>query len=396
MRAAEAALLDAIDRRELTELLQELVRRPSPNPPGSEEPVARLLAETCRGLGLRTEVEEVAPGRPNVYASLGPEDAPGLVLLVHTDTVPAGEGWTRPPLGGVVEDGRVFGRGAADMKAGIAASVIAMAALQRSGFAAARPVTLAAVVDEEETGLGVRALLERPGFGAHGAIVPEPTGLQTIIACRGNCYVEIEVTGRSAHAGSPEAGRNAIYGAARIVEAVRQAHEGLASRRHPLLGPATWSVGMIRGGTGTAMVPDRCRIAVDRRLLPGETGEDAHAQVDDLVGALDLGAEGLGVRTELLLEIPSFELDPGHELVTTALAASVDAGAPERPVAGWSAACDGGYLMRHAGIPAVVLGPGDVVGQAHRPDESVPLDEVELAARTYALCAARLAGHVTP
>jgi acetylornithine deacetylase len=321
---------------------------------------------------------------------------PGLVFLVHTDTVPPGDGWTHPPFGGTLADGRVIGRGAADMKAGIAAAVMAMAALERSGIALAAPVTLAAVVDEEESGMGVRALLGRPGFAARAAIVPEPTELQTVIGCRGNCYVEIDIAGRSAHAGSPQEGRNAIYGAARVVETIRRLHEELAGHRHPLLGPATWSVGLIRGGTGTAMVPDRCRISVDRRLLPGESGEDAQRQIDDALASLELASDDLAARTELLMEIPSFALEPDHELVRGVLRASVDAGVPERPVAGWTAACDGGYLMRYAGIPTVVLGPGSVVEEAHRPDESVPVAEVESAARAYALYAARLVGHVTP
>ena len=393
---SERELLSRIDRSELTELARALVREPSPNPPGAEASVARVLAEACGRLGLRTEVEEVAPGRPNVYAALGPGDEPGLLFLGHTDTVPAGEGWTRPPFGAVVADGRVYGRGAADMKAGIAAAVIAMAALRRSGLELSRPVALAAVIDEEETGAGVRALLERPRFGALAAIVPEPTELQTVIACRGNCYVEVEITGRSAHAGSLQEGRNAIYGAARVVEAIRRLHDALASRRHPLLGAASWSVGTIQGGTATAMVPDRCRITVDRRLLPGESGDEARAELDDAVASLALGAEGLGVRTELLMEIPSFELEPGDDLVQGVRRASVDAGAPEQPPGGWVAACDGGYLVRHAGIPSVVLGPGSVVDQAHRPDESVPIAEVEVAARAYALYAARSCGHVTP
>jgi acetylornithine deacetylase/succinyl-diaminopimelate desuccinylase family protein len=373
-----------IDRDELIELLQGLVRHPSPNPPGSEEPVARFLARMCTQLGLQTELHEVAPGRPNVYARLG--EGPGLLFLGHTDTVPAGEGWTRDPFGGALEDGRVYGRGSADMKAGIAAAVIAMAALKRAGIEA--PVELAAVIDEEESGAGVRALLERPGFGARQAIVPEPTELQTIIGCRGNCYVEVEVNGRSAHAGTPHEGHNAIHDATRVIDAIRALDAELARRRHPLLGAGSWSVGMIQGGTGTAMVPDRCRISVDRRLLPDERGEDALAQMNAAIGDLDLDA-----RAELLMEIPSFELPPDHELVQGVLRASRDAGAPKQPVAGWTAACDGGYVMRYAGIPAVVLGPGSVVEQAHRPDESVPIAELEVAARTYALYAAR---HFTP
>ncbi len=377
-------VLEAIDEGELRDLLVELVRRPSPNPPGDEDEVARFLAQACRDLGLDAELHEVAEGRPNVYARVGPDAPGGLLLLGHTDVVPAGDGWSREPFGGAVEDGRVYGRGAADMKAGIAASVAAMAALQRSGIQLSAPVTLAAVVDEEESGLGVRAMLERGGITAAGAIVPEPTELQTIVACRGNCYVDVEVRGRSAHAGSQHEGLNAIYGATAIVEGVRRLHDGLAAETHPLLGAGGWSVGIIGGGTGTAMVPDRCRISIDRRLLPGQSGEHAEQEIEALIAEL-----GVDARARTTMEIPSFEVPIDHPLAVGVLQASRDAGAPEREPAGWSAACDGGYLMRDTGIPAVVLGPGSVAGQAHRPDESVPLDEVLTAARAYALYAAR-------
>jgi acetylornithine deacetylase len=254
---------------------------------------------------------------------------------------------------------------------------------------------LAALVDEEESGLGVRTMLERGGVEAAAAIVPEPTELQTIIACRGNCYVDVEVRGRSAHAGSAHEGRNAIYGATRVIDGVQRLHDDLAAETHPLLGAGSWSVGIIRGGTGTAMVPDRCRVSIDRRLLPGQTGEQAKDEIDALLAALDLPAQDLSASAELLMEIPSFEVPPDHLLVTAAREASIDAGGPGLPVAGWTAACDGGYLMRDTGIPAIVLGPGSVIEQAHRPDESVSVAEVTTAARAYALCAMRMLAHVT-
>jgi acetylornithine deacetylase/succinyl-diaminopimelate desuccinylase family protein len=386
-------MLDAIDPHEVATLLQELVRQPSPNPPGREQDVAEHLAAACRARGIDAELHEVAPGRPNVYARVGAPGPGGLLLLAHTDTVPPGDGWTRPPFGAEVHDGRVIGRGAADMKAGIAAAVIAMAAVARSGAELTAPIELAAVVDEEESGLGVRAMLERGGIEASAAVVPEPTELQTIVACRGNCYVDVEVRGRSAHAGSPQEGRNAIYGATRVVDGVRRLHEALQAETHPLLGSGGWSVGVIEGGTGTAMIPDRCRISIDRRLLPGQSGEDAEREIDDLLASLDLGAEDLSATSALTMEIPSFEVPLDHPLVHATRAAATEAGAPDREPAGWSAACDGGYLMRDTGIPTVVLGPGSVIEQAHRPDESVPIAEVVTAARAYALLAHR---HLTP
>jgi acetylornithine deacetylase/succinyl-diaminopimelate desuccinylase-like protein len=389
LTAEESRALAAIDEAALTALLQGLVRCPSPNPPGCEEQTVAYLAKACEAAGLAVELDPVLPGRPNLYATVGPPSGGGVLVLAHTDTVPAGERWTYEPFGATVKSGRLIGRGAADMKGGLAAAVAAMGALARAGHPLREPVTLAAVIDEEEHGHGVRAFLARRPE-ARCALVPEPTQLETVIACRGNCYVEIEVEGRAAHAGSAEMGRNAIYGAVRAVESIRRLDDALAAHTHPLLGRAAWSVGTIHGGTATAMVPAVCSLTVDRRLLPGQTGAEALHEVKRALASLALGDEGLRGRAQLLMEIPSFELAPGDPSVQAVQRASVDAGAPKRPVGGWSAACDGGYLMRDAGIPAIVVGPGSVAEQAHKPDESVELAEVALAARVYALAILRL------
>lgn len=398
----EARALELIDPAEIRDLTLDLLRCGSENPPPDDGPVEEAtvaaLAAACEERGLDVAVEEVAPGRPNLTARLGPDNAPGLLLLAHTDTVPIGDGWTVPPLGGAVADGRIYGRGATDMKGGIAASVVAMAALRRAAEELGTPlplsVTLAAVADEEETGIGARAFTAAGGRYA-AAIVPEPTEMQTIRACRGDCYVEVEVHGAAAHAGDPDTGASAIYGAARFIEAVRGLHEDHRSRPHPLLGPKTWNVGLVQGGSGTAVVPDGCRVSVDRRLLPGETGDQAVAELADVLTALRLDELGVTARSWLGMEMPGFETPADHPLVRVAHEASVAAGAPDREVGGWTAACDGGFVARDLGVPAIVLGPGSVVDQAHRPDESVSLDELEVAARTYALSAVRLAGALT-
>jgi acetylornithine deacetylase/succinyl-diaminopimelate desuccinylase family protein len=389
LSAAESRVLDAVDEAATTSLLQALVRCPSPNPPGSEEQTVACLAKACEAAGLTIEIEEVLPGRPNLYASVGPPSDDGILVLGHTDTVPAGDGWTRDPFGASVESGRLVGRGAADMKGGLAAAVAAMTALLRTGVPLRKRVTLAAVIDEEEHGRGVRSLLARRPK-ARCALVPEPTELETVTACRGNCYVEITVEGRAAHAGSAWLGRNAIYGAVRVVESIRRLDDELAEATHPLLGRAAWSVGTIHGGIATAMVPAACSVTVDRRLLPGQTGAQALGEVERSLGRLALEEDGLRASAELLMEIPSFELPPDDPLVRVVQRASVDAGAPARPVGGWTAACDGGYVMRDGGIPSIVLGPGSVADQAHKPDESIELSEVFLAARIYALAMLRV------
>jgi acetylornithine deacetylase/succinyl-diaminopimelate desuccinylase family protein len=389
LTAEESRVLEAVDEAAASTLLQGLVQCPSPNPPGREEQAVAYLAKACEMAGLTVEVDEVLPGRPNLYASVGPPGDGGILVVGHTDTVPAGDGWTYDPFGATVESGRLIGRGAADMKGGLAAAVAAMTALLRAGVPLRERVTLAAVIDEEEHGRGVRAFLARRPE-ARCALVAEPTELETVIACRGNCYVEIAVEGRAAHAGSADLGRNAIYGGVRVVESIRRLDDELAEHTHPLLGRAAWSVGTIHGGTATAMVPAACSISVDRRLLPGQTGAQALSEVERALGVLALEDDGLRATADLLMEIPSFELSPDDPLVATVHRASVDAGAPERPLSGWTAACDGGYVMRDAAIPAIVLGPGSVGEQAHKPDESIELGDVALAARIYALTMLRL------
>jgi acetylornithine deacetylase/succinyl-diaminopimelate desuccinylase family protein len=389
LTADESRVLAAVDEAALTALLEGLVRCPSPNPPGCEEQAVVYLAKACEAAGLSVELDPVLPGRPNLYALLGPPGGDGILVLGHTDTVPAGDGWTYEPFGASVESGRLVGRGAADMKGGLAAAVAAMGALLRAGVPLRERVTLAAVIDEEEHGQGVRAFLARRPK-ARCALVPEPTELETVIACRGNCYVEIAIEGRAAHAGSAELGRNAIYGAVQAVESIRRLDDELAAHTHPLLGRAAWSVGTIHGGTATATVPASCSVSVDRRLLPGQTGALALSEIQQALDRLALEDDDLRASAELLMEIPSFELASDDPLVQVVQRASVDAGGPKRPVGGWTAACDGGYVMRDAGIPAIVLGPGSVDEQAHKPDESVELAEVVQAARIYALAMLRL------
>lgn len=389
--AAESAVLEAIDAEQVGELTAALVRARGQNPPGEEAATVAVLAEACRARGIAVQTTSVEPGRENLSARLPGGPGPGLLLLGHTDVVPVGAGWSVDPFGAQVRDGRLYGRGAADMKGGLAACVTAMAALRRAGVALSGPVELAAVVDEEETGKGIRRYLaggDRSSF--LGCVVAEPTDLQTVIAARGDSYVEVEITGRAAHSGNPADGANAIYGAAAVIADLQRAHDELAGARHPLVGAATWSVGQVHGGTATSTVPAHSLLTADRRLLPGERGPDVLADTRRRVEALDLPARGLAATVRMTMEMPGFETPPEDPLVVAASRAVVEAGGPALPLGGWTAACDGGFVARDAGVPVIVLGPGSVAEQAHRPDESVDLGQALVAARAYALCALRL------
>ena len=173
---------------------------------------------------------------------------------------------------------------------------------------------------------------------------------------------------------------------------IERLHAELADHPQPLLGPATWSVGQIQGGSGASVVPAECVLVADRRLLPGES---AAAVLDDLrsrVDGLRLADRGLTVEVSMPMEMPAFETPADSPLARTAGAAVADAGGPTLAPGGWAAACDGGFVARDLGVPVVVVGPGSVAEQAHRPDESVAIEELITAARAYALTALRLLG----
>ncbi|TCC65979.1 M20 family peptidase [Kribbella pittospori] len=388
---AEQAVLDRIDEDLLVRVTSDLVRATGQNPPGEEAATVAVLAAAGRELGLDVVTSPVEPGRDNVGITLAGGNGPGLLLLGHTDVVPIGDGWTTDPFGGEVRDGRIYGRGASDMKGGLAAALVALAALR--GTELSGPVELAAVVDEEETGKGIRAYVASAGGGSRsflGCITAEPTDLQTIIAARGDSYLRVAIHGRACHAGNPDDGANAIYGAAAVVAEIERLHAELAAAPHPLLGPATWSVGQINGGTGGSIVPAECVIVADRRLLPGESPATVLDDLRTRVAALDLKSRGLTVDLDMPMEMPAFETAADDALVVATEAARLDAGGPALPLAGWTAACDGGYVARDLDVPVVVLGPGSVTTEAHRADESVPVAELITAARTYALTALRL------
>ena len=268
--AREQEVLDRIDPEAVVRAAQLLIRAPGENPPGQEQATADVLVELAGAVGLEARSWDVEPGRPNVEVTLPGGAGPGLLVLGHTDVVPIGDGWSHDPCGGEVVDGRLYGRGSTDMLGGLAAVIAAMGAVRAAGARLSGPVLLAALADEEQNGIGVREWIARPQPGdLVGCLVAEPTDLQTIIAARGACYLDITVTGLAAHAGRPGDGRNAIVGATAAVAELDRWHTEMMDQAHHLVGPPTFNVGTISGGTGGSVVAAECRIGVDRRLQIG-------------------------------------------------------------------------------------------------------------------------------
>ena len=400
MTSADSAA-SRIDEAELLALTCDLVAAAGENPGGTEEATVRVLERACRERGFEVRLTEVEHGRANLVATLGDPAAqgPGVLFLGHSDVVPAGPGWSRDPFVAEIEDGRLYGRGSTDMKGGLAAIVCAMAAVAQAGTTLSGPATLLCTVDEEDLGLGIRALVADPaGAGLAqdylGCVVAEPTDLELVIGCRGDSYLEIHVTGVPAHSGRPSDGRNAIDAASRILDLLRADHERLAAEGDPLLGPATWNVGRITGGRATSTVAPDAHLWLDRRLLPEEDprqiAADLRARIDDA----GITGDGIGVDITVTMEMPGFRTPAQDTFVTAVRGAGRRVGLPV-PLSGWSAACDGGFVSRDLGIPTVVAGPGGINDQAHQVDESVGVTELVAGARWYAALIEDLLGRGT-
>lgn len=358
--------------------LADLVRINSVNAsyeggPGEGE-VARYLRAFFAARGIETWEQEVFPGRPNVLARLpGRDPSRRIVLEAHTDTVSV-QGMTIPPFEPAIRDGRMYGRGSCDTKAGLATMMHALASLKAEGVTPPCEVLLAAVVDEEYSYRGVVKLCE--GLQADAAIVAEPTELRAVIATKGVLRCRIVVHGRSAHSSKPHLGANAITHMARIIAALETDGERLAAIRHPLVGCGTCNVGVIQGGVQVNFVPDRCAIEIDRRLLPGERAADAIAQYQQLLA--ELARPGLRAELELPPLLVDEALDTPADAAVVQVAGRVLGELGLDPeVCGVPFGCDASKLAR-AGVPSIVFGPGSI-DRAHTADEYIELDQVEQA-----------------
>ena len=390
---AEQAVLRDIDQERLVALAGELIAAGGENPGGSEERTVQVLRRALTDLGAAVQLHEVAPGRPNLVAHLGGGNAGGgLLFLGHSDVVPAGAGWDADAFTPRIQQGRLIGRGATDMKGGLAAVIAAMAAINT--HAPQIPLTLVCTVDEEADAVGIGHYVQRAPAGSYtGCVVAEPTDLVAIVGCRGAANLRVRITGASAHAGRPADGASAIQAAAELVSLLNRDSQRLAAAPHPVLGAATWNVGTLSAGHGTSIVPDTATLGIDRRLLPGE---EAREVLDDLLdrarqviaGSDIAGRERIRLSGEVEMQMPGFVTEPEAGFTRTVRHAAREAGA-SGDYGIWTASCEGGFIAEHHAVPTVVLGPGEINTQAHQPNESVSVNDLGTAARAYALIALR-------
>lgn len=357
-------------------LLQQLVRIPSVNPdnaPGTErigeETLAIFLSGWLESIGAQVKLEEIKAGRPNLIARFAPVDGrPRILLGPHLDTVGVG-GMTIDPFGGVIHDGKLWGRGACDTKGPMAAMLWALH--ENRDRLATLPVAIdfVAFMGEESGQWGSKDFARQHGSGYQFAIVGEPTSMEIVHTTKGSLWGTLRATGRAAHSSMPENGENAILKLARAIDRL-DCHLGaeLAGYTHPVLGRSTLNVGVIRGGSRPNIVPDLAEAEIDIRLTPSlAAAGGALRLLEDSINAYELPVSIVNPH-----ENPPMETDPDHPVIRRLLATGGTrlAGAP------WFS--DAAHLSA-GGVPSVCIGPGSI-HQAHTADEFIEIAALEKGA----------------
>ena len=332
-------------------------RNPSLVPGGPGElACATHLAAVLNAWGFAVSLQELTPGRANVVARIGPAGRTPLVLNGHLDVVGV-EGMSHAPFAPEVRDGNMFGRGTTDMKGGVAAMCVAAARAAARGVLVSE-IIVTAVCDEEYASAGTRALLAQ-GLHATGAIITEPTRLAIAPAHKGFAWIEVLLHGRAAHGSRYDVGIDANRHAGVLLAALdRYEHDVLTTRAHPLLGRASLHAASIVGGTGWSTYAEQCTLRIERRTLPGESGEQALADIQALCDALAASRPDFRAEVSMVCAQPPLDLASEAPLIASMRAACSAAGV-EPTIAGLSCWTDAA-LFAEAGIPALCFGPGDI------------------------------------
>ena len=383
-------LLEHIREDELVEVCRQLVRINSVNPPGAESEIAEFVAQYLRKAGLEAEIVQHTLQRASVLARIrGSGELPGVLFSAHLDTVPVGvEKWNHDPFAGELSEGKIWGRGAADMKGGLAAVMLAAKALAQARLTLRGDVILALTADEEVNGLGAIALSERRDLQPLQAIlVAEPSGNEIFIAEKGILWLEIVTRGKTAHGSMPELGRNAVMMMVKLLAELEKL--SVPFEPHPLLGGFSLSVNSVSGGIKANVVPDYCIATVDMRTVPGQDHADIFRQIEALIADLARRDPEFFGEAKVINDWPAIVTAADEPVVrrfNDALAAVTGHHSALKGVRYYT---DAAALVPALGAPMLICGPGEA-GMAHQPEEYVAVDKLVEAARIYTWAAFKL------
>ncbi|WCK55701.1 M20 family metallopeptidase [Aneurinibacillus sp. Ricciae_BoGa-3] len=370
-----------LNEQEAISFLQELVRINSVNPPGGEKFVAEAIESRMQAAGLVVELDEIAEGRTNLFVSLPAnqnkrmENQPERILAFsgHLDTVPIGSvQWKHEPFGAELAENKLYGRGTSDMKGGVAAMLMALDCLHRSGVQLKGSLRFVGTVGEEVDCLGAKHVVAKGQIDdATAMIISEPSANELYCAHKGALWLTIDVFGKTAHGSMPEQGVNAI----RVMNAFINKIEklSLVYEPHPLLGGPSINIGTIEGGIKTNVVPDACTMTLDIRTVPGQVHQDILAQLHTILDAL-CKAAGASYQIEIANDLPSIttpEDDAFTILAVETAQKHLDSQLTPKGVRYYT---DGSIYAPHLEIPVLIYGPGEPL-MAHQPDEWIEVEK---------------------
>ena len=401
----EQQVLSLIDDDELIRWVRDLTRIPSvwrPEVGLGEEAAAQWVASRCLEMGLETHKQDVQPGRPNVIAIHKMDEGPTLMFEGHTDVVTEGnpQAWTYPPFSATLRNGRIYGRGANDMKAGLVCALIATKAIAYSGVKLKGSILIGAVCDEEGQMIGIKHFVDQ-GWAdqVSAAIVCEPEENHLCISQKGVMWLRATIYGVMAHGAMPLTGCNSAYPMARFLTMV----QGLEGRtidkhgHHEFLGQPSITPTILQsplrshGEPQNNVMPGATTVTLDCRLIPGQDAESLRTEIEGLLQTVVAVDPRLRYELEVIEVRHPTATDPQHPVVTTLASAVVDLSGNEPIYGGVPGSTDGTILNARKGIPIVTCGPGDI-HIPHHIDEWVSVDEIKMAARMYVLAAMRFLG----
>ena len=376
-------LVGAVQEAELVEYCREMVRIKSVNPPGDEMAMAEYVANVLKSIGLEVKLLKHSSSRASVLAILrGSGQAPALLYSAHLDTVPLGaEQWIHEPFAAETLDGKIWGRGSADMKGGLAALLVMAKIMANSGLSIKGDLIFAITAGEEIDSLGAKSVASYPGLGpVQAIIVPEPSYNDIYIAEKGALWLEISTYGKTAHGSMPALGKNAVMMMVELIKGLEKI--SIPFESHAMLGGFSMSINTISGGIKTNVVPDRCVVSIDMRTVPGQDHHDIMARFQGLIKDLGKHDPDFKAAIEISNDRPPIETSPEEPVVKMMVDIVADI-TGELPIPkGVNYYTDAATLTPAFKAPMIICGPGHP-GLAHQPNEYVEIEKLVQAAKIY-------------
>jgi len=358
------------ERNKVTELLQKLVRIKSVNPPGNEDKIANFIKEYLLKNGILSELIPLEQGRSSLVARIPGKENSEIALCGHMDTVIVNKNkWKKPPFGGFIENGRMYGRGTADMKGGVATIIYSITLLKRKGIVPKKSILIALTADEEQKYRGAKSLVDNGYFNKTDfLVITEPTNLKVKIGEKGELWIRVKFFGRKAHGSTPEIGINAVDASVEFVHTLLKRYDTNFSET-PFFGKTSLNVGKLNGGMQVNIVPDYAEIELDFRVISESDKEKAVNFVNETAGSIAKCSHTQFESTIFIYHPPIFN-SPNSSYVSKFIKT---AGVKNGEFVGYCT--DGATIIPKKKIPFVIFGPGKIE-LAHQTDEYIELNSL--------------------